>query len=339
MLENFTRARIDSLTLGERLKKLRENQEIELEELAQNLRIKQSYIEALENGDYESLPTKVYVRGFISVYARYFNVAEKKLIKIFDQEYQIYENIHRKNEPQGESMNRLAVLPKIVFTSQTLIFLIIFLVISSAVLYLFFGVRSFISAPWLVIKEPTSGIITDKQEIIVTGMTKNDATVYINDQIVQVGLDGVFSEKIGLSAGINNINIKSINKFNKEKVENIVVNAKFVEIAPIVSAEIESKISLKIKTNKDVPIKVVGDDKVFFEGILKVDEEKEFFANEEIVVSSEDGKNTLISFNDADFERLSNKNEAVKNKVFKKETEEVTGEEQLEETKNESHNN
>lgn len=333
MLENFTRARIDSLTLGERLERLRLSQEISIEELALNLQIKDSYIKALEEGDYNSLPTKVYTRGFVSAYARYFNVSEEKLVKIFNREYQVYENIHRKNKDKTETVNRLPALPKIVLTSQTLVFLVVFLILSLSVFYLYTSFKNFDSAPWLKIQEPLNGVTTDKQEIDVVGETKNDARVYINNQLVQVGLDGVFSEKIGLSQGHNEITVKSVNKFDKESVINIVVNAKFEEAQPLVIESVEEElVSLKIKAVESILIKVVADD-VVFNDVLQKNDEKIFSAKEKIVVSTDSGKNTLVSFNNGDLERMSERDVAVKEFVFERK-EESRVEEVVEEGEN-----
>lgn len=315
MQESFTRARIDSLTLGERLEKLRLSQEISIENLAQNLQIRPSYIKALEKGNYESLPTKVYARGFISAYARYFNVDEKKLVKIFDREYRVYENIHKKGLKKSETINRLPSLPKIVLTSQALIFLSIFLVVSLSIFYLYTSFKNFDSAPWLKISEPLNGVTTSNQEINVIGETKNDARVYINDQLVQVGLDGIFSEKVGLSQGQNEIVVKSVNKFDKESVVNLFVNAKFEEVSPLLIETEKKPISLKIKVTEDILLKVTADD-IIFNDILKKDSEKVFSAKEKIIVSTDSGKNTLVSFNNADLERMSDKDTPIKDIVF-----------------------
>ncbi|MCK4636075.1 MAG: helix-turn-helix domain-containing protein [Candidatus Moranbacteria bacterium] len=321
--KGFNRAKIDSLTLGERLAKLRENQELTVEELAKKIKIKPLYIKSFESGNYQFLPTKVYARGFISAYARHFNVSEKKLFKLFDREYRIYKNIHKKDESPVEDITRLPALPKIILTSKTIIFLAVTSVIILASLYLFFGFQQFVSSPWLRIEEPASETMTKEQTVIIKGTTKNDARVFINDQLVQVDLSGNFNDQVGLLPGLNKITIKSINQFDKESVEIITVDAQYSEVAPTDYSEsnVENKISLKIKaTEKTILVKIVADNILIYNDALKIDEEKEFFAEEKIEVSSNDGKNTLINFNDSEeFSSLSDKNKAVENIVFEKE--------------------
>lgn len=56
-------------TPGKQLKQIREARGISLEEIAQKTHIRLSYLEALESGDTESLPSRPQMRGFLRLYA------------------------------------------------------------------------------------------------------------------------------------------------------------------------------------------------------------------------------------------------------------------------------
>jgi cytoskeleton protein RodZ len=56
--------------LGEMLRGVREKQSLSLAEVARDTRIKESYLEALESGDYASLPGSAYITGFLRNYAK-----------------------------------------------------------------------------------------------------------------------------------------------------------------------------------------------------------------------------------------------------------------------------
>jgi curved DNA-binding protein CbpA len=60
---------IDSLT-GARLRQIRERQGIPLQEIASKTRINITYFEFLERNQYRSLPPQVYLRSYISQYAK-----------------------------------------------------------------------------------------------------------------------------------------------------------------------------------------------------------------------------------------------------------------------------
>ncbi|GAC1650954.1 MAG: hypothetical protein NVS4B8_25560 [Herpetosiphon sp.] len=56
--------------LGQRLRTSREERGMSMAEAANTTRILPRYLQALERGDYQSLPGDVYARGFIRNYAQ-----------------------------------------------------------------------------------------------------------------------------------------------------------------------------------------------------------------------------------------------------------------------------
>jgi cytoskeletal protein RodZ len=56
-------------TIGQRLREIRESRGISLDEIAQQTHIKLAYLRAIEEGDLESLPSKIQMRGFLRLYA------------------------------------------------------------------------------------------------------------------------------------------------------------------------------------------------------------------------------------------------------------------------------
>ncbi len=58
-------------TLGEFLKRERELKNISLRELAKNTRVREHLLKAIEEDRYDLLPSPIYVRGFLSAYAKY----------------------------------------------------------------------------------------------------------------------------------------------------------------------------------------------------------------------------------------------------------------------------
>jgi len=60
--------------LGERLSQARQVKDIGIHEASEQLRIRQHYLEALESGDWKTLPEEVYVMGFLRQYANLLGV-------------------------------------------------------------------------------------------------------------------------------------------------------------------------------------------------------------------------------------------------------------------------
>jgi len=65
---------------GDNLKQLRETVGIKIEDLFEVTRISVSVLEAIENDDFGTLPSTVYLKNFLKAYAELFEVDSKKLI-------------------------------------------------------------------------------------------------------------------------------------------------------------------------------------------------------------------------------------------------------------------
>src|SRR5437870_13278711 len=72
--------------LGEQLRAQRERKGITLEQAAGDTRIREKFLKALEDGDYQSLPGPVYTRGFLRNYAEYLDLETDELVMLYHHE-------------------------------------------------------------------------------------------------------------------------------------------------------------------------------------------------------------------------------------------------------------
>ena len=70
-MNGFTKKNIETLTLGEKLKKLRSERRISLGDVSRNTKIQIKYLEFIEEGAYDKLPADVYAKGFLKSYAEF----------------------------------------------------------------------------------------------------------------------------------------------------------------------------------------------------------------------------------------------------------------------------
>jgi cytoskeletal protein RodZ len=70
--------------LGSLLREAREAKGLTLAEVQDEIRINKKYLEALENGQYETLPTQVHVKGYLRNYARFLNLDPTPLIDRYE---------------------------------------------------------------------------------------------------------------------------------------------------------------------------------------------------------------------------------------------------------------
>ena len=71
--------------LGLILQEARENKGLTIEEVQEETRINTTYISALENGEYDVLPSPVHVRGFLRNYARFLDLDPQPLLERYKQ--------------------------------------------------------------------------------------------------------------------------------------------------------------------------------------------------------------------------------------------------------------
>ncbi len=72
--------------VGETLRKERERQRMTIQEIEEGTSIRASYIEAIESGEYDKMPGRVYAKGFIKNYANFLNLNGDEIVKQFMEE-------------------------------------------------------------------------------------------------------------------------------------------------------------------------------------------------------------------------------------------------------------
>lgn len=70
---------------GKLLKKERETRSISLEEISNSTKIKEHHLRAIEEDRYEVLPAALYVKGFLTGYARYLALDPKNVVLQYEK--------------------------------------------------------------------------------------------------------------------------------------------------------------------------------------------------------------------------------------------------------------
>lgn len=327
MTETFTRKKVESLTLGEKLARLRTDTRLSLPEVSKAIKVQVKYLEFLERGQYERLPADVYVRGYLRSYARYLNLDENAMLRLYEQERNINQAIH----PEDSRTEKRFSMPKttFAFSSRAVAMGGIALVLLGVFGYLWFQFRQFTTDPLLALSEPNPNTIVEGKSVWLKGKTDRGTQITINNQATFVTPDGTFVEEITLQNGVNQIIVKAVNRFNKEKTETLQVEARYDEAPAVSSQDLALKqaeadglfrIALSIK---EVPTKVtlLADGVVVFDGVLSVGDPKVFEAKQKFTISTPNGGEVLLQRTPgATPEPLAAQKTAVKDKVLERET-------------------
>ena len=321
------------MTLGEKLKKLRADKRISLGEISRVTRIQIIYLESLEEGDYNSLPADVYVKGFLRSYADFMGVEEKALVKLYEKERGIKNHLERSKNPQKEKKKEPISISSFVFTPKKIVLVSSVLLVFLGVFYLYREIGSFADSPRLLILSPQANAAVDGNSVTVEGVTDKDAKLFVNDQPILVNDDGKFRETITMQPGVSTINVKSVNKFDKESVASVTVKSGSGEE---VAGEMDvngngenntdgsknnDEINMELRVDPGpVWLSVEADGSLVFSGTMLTGATQTFKGNDKIVINSGKGNATFLKFNGKDIGPLSQDPGAVRGATFNKDT-------------------
>lgn len=199
--------------LGEILAEARIEKNIEQEEVAKDLRIKVDLIQALEEGDWASLPEAAYVKGFIKNYADFLGLDSNRLLALHRAEY----DERKYTQPPNKQKKRLMLTPNLI---SPLTFSLTFLLFIG---YLAIQYTSVLSAPNLEIYSPQDDITTTASVIEVSGKTEKETTISVDGELVPTDESGDFNYQIKLADGQNIIEIVASKRLSpKTKITRLV---------------------------------------------------------------------------------------------------------------------
>lgn len=334
-MNGFTKKSIGTLTLGEKLKKIRSDRRMSLADVSRNTNIQVKYLEFIEEGAYEKLPVDVYAKGFLKSYAEFLGIDENVMIKLFEKEKEIKKNLRMSADKKEEGKNSFRLLKPLkiqsfVFTPKIIAGTLVTILVLAGFTYLYKEIGSFASVPRLVVLGPEQNTVIQGSSVLVEGITDRDAKLSVNGQPVLVGDEGNFRENLILQSGSNIINIKAVNRFEKETEEIITVQAVFQENQPTENtAQSENYsgnnnlysegVNLEIRIDSGpVQISVESDGNLIFNGTVLSGGVQLFTAKEKIVIDSGKASSTFVKFNGKDVGALGDKPSAIKGVTFTK---------------------
>lgn len=312
--------------MGEKLKKLRSERRISLNEISRATRIQVKYLEYLEDGAYGKLPADVYVKGFLRNYSEFLGIDEKILIRLYEKEQDIRSNLEKskgkKNSPADGgkiSISSFVVTPRMLGISAIII------TVFGGFFYLYREVGSFASTPRLVIINPDKNYSTSGNSVMVEGVTDRDTKIFINDQPIPVNDDGKFRETLTVQSGSNAIVIRAVNRFDKEIAEKLIIQSTYREPAepePVrdnqpVPADNFRGLFLELRVDPGpVWVSVEADGNLVFSGTMLTGAVQNFSATGKISVNSGKGSATFVKFNGKDIGALSDNSKPVRGATF-----------------------
>ncbi|MFC1711898.1 helix-turn-helix domain-containing protein [Patescibacteria group bacterium] len=209
-------------TVGEILKETRKKQGKTVLQIHKITKIPEKTIIDLEKDDFSSLPPAAFVKGFIRSYANALNLNHQKLLGVFRRDWQESE--------KGEIVPKVLVSsldkPKFSWNPKKTFALSLGFIIFLFLSYIGLQLSGFLSPPKLEVEKPSENQEVSEETIEVIGTVDIDASVYINENLIEINDDGKFIYNFKLFPGENTIEVKAVDRKGKETIVVKKVNLK-----------------------------------------------------------------------------------------------------------------
>lgn len=212
-MAEFTKKSLNSeSSLGTRSRAARELKQIDPALAAKRLGIRLEYLLALEEDRFDRLPAGLYGRNYIKKYGRWLGFSNSEINKwLVEQE--------KNAPPEGDPFSQKIVAKKEFANFPKLIRNIVLILILLAFLgYLAFYLTRIVSAPELVVFEPSGNLKTTSTVWEISGHSEPEAEIRVNGEEVLSTKSGDFTLLVNLKKGLNNITISAKKKYSSEAI-------------------------------------------------------------------------------------------------------------------------
>lgn len=201
------------ISFSKRLERARIEKNLSIDDVSKAIKIKASFLEAIEKGEYDKLPSQAYVLGFVKNYIAFLDLPRQESLALFRREFDEKKNFAVL--PRG-LVGRNEFPIQRIMTAQTFVVLLFFFF--AFFLYLLFQYRFALFSPSLTLGSPRENETFSSNSIHVSGKADSSAIVTIDNKPIVLANDGSFSKDITVFPGKITIHIKARNSFGKESI-------------------------------------------------------------------------------------------------------------------------
>ncbi len=196
---------------GQKLRDERQSRGLSLSEVSNATKIRVEFLEAIEKGEYEKLPSPSYAHGFVRNYTRFLKLSEKEILPLFRREFDV-EKVY-KVLPEGLVGQKEIPLKRFKIKQTVILVAFIFSLLLG---FIIFQYRYAFVNPPITLASPSEMSVLSSTTILVLGKTDPNSTVTVNDEQVSVNQDGDFRKEITGFPGKTTITVKATNRFGKQ---------------------------------------------------------------------------------------------------------------------------
>lgn len=187
------------LSVGEILQKERIIQGLTLLDVEKKIKVREKYLRAVEENNWDFFSSKIYITGIIKNYSRILGLDDKRILAFFRRDYEKKDDVRFKEKI---SQKYLAPETRQVLRTGFIVLILFFIIYFSYQLLLYFV------PPNLTILSPKTSSFTREDKVKILGKTDKDAMVVISGQRIYQNKDGIFEYDFPLRDGDNKLVIE-----------------------------------------------------------------------------------------------------------------------------------
>jgi len=203
-------------TAGEVLKKQRENLNKSIEQVSLDTKIQPRFIRYIESNSLNKFDSPIYAQGFIKIYSKYLNLNEERILAIYRRSVPETNNKTSPLRETGKNLKKLKIRPKAITVSLSAFFLL------GILFYISYQIYQFQNPPKITITAPENNSTVTEDSIEIIGITDKNASLFINDESIDLDSQGNFEYSVSLNPGVNLITLSAKkNNGTQESIETI----------------------------------------------------------------------------------------------------------------------
>ena len=189
------------ISVGEILKKQREKLNIDFIDVEKATKIRQKFLNAVENNNWRIFSSKVYIEGIIKNYSTFLNLNPTATLAFFRRDYERQESIKFKRK-----LGRYYFTPETKKIILALLFFIFFLFFG----YFGYQLKMYFSPAKISIVSPKTDVFDKEDQVKIVGKTEKDATITIYGERLYQYEEWIFEFNFPLQPGKNELVIEVV---------------------------------------------------------------------------------------------------------------------------------
>ncbi len=197
------------LSVGEILRNEREKLGYTLRQVEKEIKVREQFLRAVEENDWDAFSSKIYISGVIKNYAKFLDLDNERMMAFFRRDYEKREDMGFRKKVSSSYLRPETKI--IMYVGSLIIFLLFFG-------YFMYQLKVYLSPPKVVITSPNQNLFRSIEAVRISGTADKESTVTVSGEHVYQNKDGTFEYSYPLKRGKNNVVIEVIGANGKKTV-------------------------------------------------------------------------------------------------------------------------